>query len=287
MKNYSLLIGNGINNIGKDNSWDNLITEIAVFCKIKFKIDDEKKAHFPLLYEEIFLTAAQKNKIKEIDLKRFIANKVATIKGNNIHKKIASLNCSNIITTNYEFSLEGIFPKKNNGLINEKIYSIFRHYTIHKKNFWHIHGDSNHAASINLGFEHYGGQLQYIRNYVTKGYEFTNNKKHIPLPLIKLLQQKKITHHSWIDLFFTTDIYIIGLTFDFVETDLWWLLTYRARKKIEYPHLIKNEITYYIPKKFATSAKNKLDLFKATQVKVVVIDKTGESFYNNILNKLN
>lgn len=33
---------------------------------------------------------------------------------------------------------------------------------------------------------------------------------------------------SWVDLFFTHDIYILALTLDTNEIDLWWLLTYRA-----------------------------------------------------------
>ena len=33
---------------------------------------------------------------------------------------------------------------------------------------------------------------------------------------------------SWLNLFFTHDIYIVGLTLDPCEIDIWWLLTYRA-----------------------------------------------------------
>ncbi len=285
MKKISLLIGNGINNIGKDNSWDNLIVELSKFCKVDFKITDEKKAHFPLLYEEIFLTAARKNKINEHDVKKFIVQKVSQIKENGLHSKILSIPAKNIITTNYDFSIEGVTPSKNNGIINEKIYSVFRHYIVNDKKIWHIHGDCLHPQSINLGFEHYGGQLQYIRNYVTTGTNYASPKIST-LPFIKRLERNKLNDDSWLDLFFTTDVHIIGLTFDFVETDLWWPLTLRAREMIKKPKLIKNEIVYYIPKKFASAAKNKLDLFKATNVRVEIIDKIGEKFYNHVLNKI-
>lgn len=285
MNKTTLLIGNGINNTGKDNSWNNLLKELSKFCKIDFKITEEKKSHFPLLYEEIFLTSAKKNKIKESEVKNFIAQKVKNITSDSLHSKIRSFPSQNIITTNYDFSLEGVTPKKNNGIVIEKLYSVFRHYTINGKKFWHMHGDCKSPASINLGFEHYGGQLQHIRNYVLTGTNY-KSKKLNTLPLIKRLEKNKINNESWLDLFFTTDIHIIGLTLDFVETDLWWLLTLRARKMIENPKLIKNTITYYIPKQFAKKAKNKLDLFEATNVKVKIINKTGEYFYNDILKNL-
>jgi hypothetical protein len=284
-KKYSVLVGNGINNIGGDNSWDNLITEISRYCQVDFEIDNEKKKQFPLLYEEIFLHAARKSKVKETDLKKFIADKVSKIAGNQLHEKIRALNISHIITTNYEFTLEGEIPKKNYGVVSEKIYSVFRHYRVGSKKIWHIHGDCLHPQSINLGFEHYGGQLQYVRNYVATGTNYTL-KKLSKIPLIRRLEMNKLDSNSWLELFFTTDIHIIGLTLGFVETELWWLLTFRARKKIEKKGLIKNEIVYYIPKQFEMDSKNKLDLFRATDVKVEVIDKSGEDFYNEILRRL-
>src|SRR5690349_11071795 len=112
----ALLIGNGINNISSNNSWNNLIDEIARHCKVDFVIDDEKRKHFPLLYEEIFLHAARKTGIKESDLKRFIAEKVSVIRGNKLHERIRNLKVQDIITTNYEFSIEGTAPAKNEGV---------------------------------------------------------------------------------------------------------------------------------------------------------------------------
>lgn len=283
---YSVLVGNGINNIGKDNSWDNLITQICAYCKVKFPIDDEKKKHFPLLYEEIFLTAARKNSISESDLKRFIAEIVLAIKPNKIHDQIRSLPIENIMTTNYEFSLEGNTPEVNSGVIKEKLYSVFRHSRIGTKKIWHIHGDCLHPGSINLGFEHYGGQLQQVRNYTATGTNY-QSRKISNIPLISRLKYKnRLYNNSWIDLFFTTDIHIIGLTLGFVETELWWLLTFRARMKINMKIPIRNRIIYYMPKRFEIESKNKLDLFRATDVEVVLINKPGESYYQEIIDRL-
>jgi len=286
MKQYSLLVGNGINNIEGDNSWDNLVNKVGEFCKIDFKIDADRKKHFPLLYEEIFLTSAKKTGLAEDTLKKFIGQQVSVIRENDLHRKIRSLSSVDILTTNYEFSLEGSTPATNNGSVKEVKYSIFRHYRVSSKRMWHIHGDCIHPISINLGFEHYGGQLQQIRNYVASGTTYTSNKTS-KVPLINRLRTGNLTGDSWVELFFTTDIHIIGLTLDYVETDLWWLLTFRARKIAEKRYPIKNKITYYIPKRFAKDVKYKLDLLAATSVDVVVIDKLDLEFYSEILSKLN
>ena len=34
---------------------------------------------------------------------------------------------------------------------------------------------------------------------------------------------------SWIDLMFTTDVYIVGFGMDFSEQDIWWILNKRQR----------------------------------------------------------
>src|ERR1044071_6251122 len=88
---YALLLGNGINNVDGDNSWDQLIHKIGEFCKIDFKIDADRKKHFPLLYEEIFLCTAKKTGMTELRLKKFIATQVSTIKGNDLHEKFRQL----------------------------------------------------------------------------------------------------------------------------------------------------------------------------------------------------
>ena len=279
---YSLLLGNGINNVDGDNSWDQLIQKIGEFCKIDFKIDADRKKHFPLLYEEIFLCTARKTGMTELKLKKFIGTQVSTIKRNDLHEKFRLLKTTDILTTNYEFNIAGQPPTTNSGIIQETRYSIFRHYRVGNKKVWHIHGDCMHPQSINLGFEHYGGQLQMIRNYVVSGttYKGINNT-----PLIRRLNAD-FKYSSWIDLFFKTDLHIIGLTLDYVETDLWWLLTYRARLMIEKRLRINNRIVYYIPKKFAKDIKYKLDLLGATSVDVKVIDKTDREFYLEILKDL-
>jgi hypothetical protein len=266
---FSLLVGNGINNLVPNNSWQDLLEDMVRFCEVEGLINHRSTKPFPLLYEEIFLKSLQMSRRKENELKTFIARKVAQIEPNALHERIREFAIDDIITTNYEFSLEGQVPVKNKGVIEEKVYSVFRHYEVNSIRYWHIHGDCRVPNSINLGFEHYGGQLQQMRNYVVSGthYERVGLTKH---PFIKRLKAKESMGLSWIDLFFTTDIYIVGLSLDFVETDLWWLLTYRARQLYYRSRPdITNKIVYFLPREYKEAALVKLDFLAANGVQVV------------------
>lgn len=281
----TLFTGNDINNITPNNSWHDLLEDIVKFCEAGKLVTHFENKPFPLLYEEIFLKSLKQKHRNERDLKNFIASKVSQINGHAIHQRIRESGNQNIITTNYEFTLIGETPQKNNAVISEKLYSVFRNYEKSGVKYWHIHGDCRNPASINLGFEHYGGQLQQIRNYVVSGTNYTN-KKLSKLPLIKRLETKKLNGESWIDLFFTTDVYIFGLALDFVETDLWWLLTYRARQVLYKKHKnIKNKIYYFIPHEYLDKSRSKIDLLLANDI--VIVDhfsgKNKSDYYNNVL----
>ncbi|SKD08156.1 hypothetical protein SAMN05660461_4108 [Chitinophaga ginsengisegetis] len=287
MKNLVLLIGNDINNISRGQSWKDLLQDIITFCHAGDCVELDDKKPFPLLYEEIFLTASKNHRIREKDLKSFIAIKAAEIKANPLHSAIRELKPAHILTTNYEFTLEGQIPLENTSIIKEKFYSIFRRYEVDDIQYWHIHGDCLNPMSINLGFEHYGGQLQLMRNYVVSGTVYSS--KEVPKPsLLRRIHAREVYFHSWIDLFFTDDIHIFGLSLDFVETDLWWLLTYRARQKFHHKNVpVPNHIFYYIPEEYVAASKFKLDLLTANDVTIVSLpgkDKLG--YYESIIKQI-
>jgi len=134
-----------------------------------------------------------------------------------------------------------------------------------------------------------------MRNYTVNGTQYKS--KEVPKKSLvgRLRAGQQPGYHSWIDLFFTHDIYIIGLTLDFVETDLWWLLTYRARLKyykskrkgVKYID-VANNIHYFIPRKYEEKAKAKLQVMDANGIIVHSIpgpDKTP--YYNEVLNRIN
>ncbi|MBV7528792.1 hypothetical protein [Chitinophaga sp. sic0106] len=287
MKNLVLLIGNDINNISAGRSWKDLLQDILTYCHTSGCIEMDDKKPFPLLYEEIFLTAIRQHNMKEKDLKTFIAGKTAEISPNQLHAAIRALQPEHILTTNYEFTLEGTTPTDNTSLIRETTFSIFRKYTMDHIHYWHIHGDCLNPMSINLGFEHYGGQLQLMRNYVVSGTIYTN--KAVPkASLIRRIRHNEVYFHSWIDLFFTKDIHIFGMSLDFVESDLWWLLTYRARQKFHHKTIsVPNNIYYYIPEAYTERSKFKLDLLKANGVTVVSMPApTKLAYYLGIIEKI-
>jgi hypothetical protein len=140
-------------------------------------------------------------------------------------------------------------------------------------------------ATISLGFEHYCGQLQDLRNYVVSGTNYKTKNYHND-PLTKRLSTLKGDPESWVDLFFTKEIHIIGLCLDFIEIDLWWLLTWRAKLMSQKRMNLKNSIIYYIPKKYFDFSKGKLELLQNLSVTVKVIDKEGALFYNTVFDTI-
>lgn len=287
MTNTALLIGNDINNINKGTSWNHLL--ISIKNKYHVQTLENGRKPFPMLYEEIFLSAIQQQHMDEKELKTFIADAVSNIQQNELHELIRELSVENIMTTNYDFSLAGTHPKEKTSLVNETTYSVFRKYHSLNKTYWHIHGDCNNPFSINLGYEHYCGQLQKMRDYVVNGPNYSASTKIYKASLIRRLQAgRQMALQSWIDLFFTTDIHIFGLSLDFVEIDLWWLLTYRARNKFYKKNtFIKNQIYYYIPNKYVNDSSDKIQLLRANDVKVEIIDEENKSkYYQKIINSI-
>ncbi len=286
MSTYTLLVGNDINNISPGVSWAELL--VAIKNKYNVPLLENGNKPFPMLYEEIFLHAIKDSDIKEKELKIDIANHLSSISQNELHGVIRQLPIQHIITTNYEFSLEGSVPSTNTSLIRETTYSVFRQYQMENKTYWHIHGDSNAPLSINLGYEHYCGQLQRMRDYVVNGPDYTSPTIHKASLIKRLSQGKNLNIQSWIDLFFTHDVHILGLSLDFVEIDLWWLLTYRARNKYyKKSTFINNRLYYYISAKWADKSKDKLQLLRANDVEVVIINEAKKlQYYKQVLNRI-
>lgn len=81
MRDYSLLIGNGINNITNGNSWLDVLNNLGATYGIK--IDTHEKP-FPLAYEEIYFNISNKqaNGFSENKITGSIASKINTIKPN-------------------------------------------------------------------------------------------------------------------------------------------------------------------------------------------------------------
>lgn len=292
MSDKALLIGNDINNATSDYSWSNLLSDLIGYAKLKEPPTMEGKP-FPLFYEEIFLNSARQYGTKEKRLKTYIAVKALRLRPNAIHKKIISLNIPTLLTTNYDLTLEAVLktnPDKtqNVSVSRESRYSLFRVSQINKHRIWHIHGSATHPSSITLGYEHYSGYLQQMRNYVVVGKKGSDNQHH-EQALARKIKEGTVRHDSWVDFFFTHDIHILGLNLDFVEIHLWWLLTYRARVSLFNKLEIKNTITYYYPQHYEEKSKYKLQLLRANGVLTVpLLMKAGNrmGYYKRVLQQV-
>lgn len=283
-----LLVGNDINNATGPYSWANLINGLMEYADASPPINIENKP-FPMLYEEIYLNAVKKHNAPEMRIKTFIAAQTRNMESNELHKNILDLGIQNILTTNYDLCFEktlGFEEKscKNAGVIQENIYSMFRHHNMKSHKIWHIHGSQTLPGSITLGYEHYGGYLQQMRNYVATGTQKTYKHKNF-LPMARRIRKGNVEHLSWIDFFFTHDVHIFGLNLDFVEMHLWWLLSYRARVIVEGRFPVTNKIYYYYPAQYEDRSRHKLEMMRISEVETI---KTGNfknktAYYNNVI----
>jgi len=263
-----LLIGNDINNLRPGYSWKDLLEELIRFVGAKGHIEPISE-QFPLFYEEIYSYARREHTKSEREIKEFIANKVERISGDSIHKRLMALKVDNYLTTNYDFALENATESlgqiKNTAVVDETRYSLFRRMQCGRKFIWHIHGDKDRPGTICLGYEHYSGYLQAMRNYVVSGVAYTDFRKDA---LLK--RWTALDYVCWIDHFLTSNIYILGLRLDFVEMHLWWLLSFWSRRGREGGKSVtfNNKIVYYVPDRYWSSSDAKLRFMKAFNVEI-------------------
>jgi len=105
MADSVLFLGNGPNNIAGDNTWQDLIANIVAFIGATGQIDIKDKP-FPLLYEELIVEALKNRRKTEREVKNYIADKTRIFYKNEIHERIATNDIRNIVTTNYDYTIE-------------------------------------------------------------------------------------------------------------------------------------------------------------------------------------
>lgn len=292
MENAVLLVGNDINNATESYSWEALIKGLLQHVKAEHSVNQDNKP-FPLLYEEIYLYALKNHRFKEKEIKKFIANNTSKMQSNELHSAILDLGIENIFTTNYDLSFEraaGMDTKNctNKGYLAETRYNLFRYHQTKTSKIWHIHGSQTVINSITLGYEQYGGYLQQMRNYVATGTGKNYKKKEFS-PIRKRIENGTLNYESWVDFFFTHDVFIFGLNLDFVEIHLWWLLNYRGRVLAENRFPVTNRIYYFYPDKYKSTSLHKIAMFKANGVIPIsesYYSTSKLSYYQQIINGL-
>jgi hypothetical protein len=252
----TLLFGNGLNQLTTDLiSWKDLLDNI----KKKNKFENLALPN-TMIYERILMERPKLSEgifAVEGNIKKDIAKQMRNIPTNKYYELVHKLGFKNYLTTNYDYSLnkkikENGFSSKSNS--TEDIYSIRRNTSILDENgkeeckIWNIHGEVNRPASIMLGLDHYCGSIGKLDAYLKGTYEFQDKKQPIRVKSITdKIKNREFDNYSWVELFFNTDIHILGLSLEYSETDLWWILNKRARimnDKKTSVH-ISNKICYY------------------------------------------
>lgn len=282
-----LFLGNGINRIDNDYSWEDLMHDLLGFAGLDKAMTTAEKP-FPLLYEEIYLRWAQENSLPELELKKKIRDLLRKIKSNRLHHQAMRLPIDSILTTNYDYNLEAVIP---GGLqaarylrpIKGSKYSLLRRRQAGDKVIWHIHGENHAPGTILLGYEQYAGYLQTIRNYVISGVRY----KNFEMPALnQRIRKGEWDILSWIDHFFFSDVYILGLSMDFVEMHLWWILDFRARLMTNGDFGLNNNIRFIYPAHLTTWMKPRVDLLCACNVECLafpVVNDDWAMMYQQVL----
>jgi hypothetical protein len=326
----AFLIGNGINRAISNGvkSWETLLKDISSAYNVKVDVNDFKP--FPLAFEEIVFKSGGHFEKTLKEIKESIAAAYEHTPANDLHRAIIESGIENILTTNYDYAFEkALFedfinsrefgPKSTDETLNSvKRRTWFKERILknrlkqHELSVWHIHGEIDQrllpsesktvspANSIMIGYEHYGKYLGEIQKYIR------GEKGKYNIPVNQKISEQNLKPISWIDCFFQNELHIAGISFDFSEHHLWWLLNYRAKQirtgKINEKNI--NSIYYYyhvtsdlFPDKpdvyvkvllKKNNEKAKIDLLKALGVNTVEIPialNDYKSYYEQFLKK--
>lgn len=299
MKN-SIFFGNGINRLSSRNiSWNALLDNI----KEGRRFQDDRLPN-TMIYERIIMERPPIGidvLYDEFRVKEEISRLMNSIDPCEIYTDLFQLDCDNFITTNYDYAfIESVRNLPNVKLpiyefSTEDVYSIRRLKEIRfemqlKKDYWQIHGEIRKPATIMLGLDHYCGSIGKIDNYIKGGYKYQNEHETVSeISMQEKLIDQTFNKSSWIELFFTSNIHILGFTFDFSEVDLWWILNKRARmKRTDILHdKISNKIYYYC----SEIDEQKKGLFESLGIEVIITnlsDKESKYFdyYKDTIKKI-
>lgn len=275
----TILYGNGLNLLSQPKkTWTKLLKEL--FKKYGNDLIPDHKP-YPMVYEELFLRNVLLKLKDEKDVKNEVIKFVAQNKVNEFYKMLSEFGLKNYLTTNYDFTLEEQFKTegyewKYNGKENK--YSVFTYMEIEGTDtkVWHIHGNAVKVNTIQLGFDQYCAATRKVIAYTIGELEFENQKIRT---IIDKLKDYQFDTLSWIELFFTTDIHIIGLSMDYSETDLWWLLERRARY-IKWKSVNRNKIYYYDI--LSKDSKSKEQLMTAFGVEYIPFKNENKKDWSNV-----
>lgn len=233
---HSLLLGNGINRVALQRGWHEILQDLATTFDGKDLMPHIESKPLSMFIEELCARSTMPFRKAEQMVKVEFAKLLKQIDSVEAHTRVCD-QFNVIMTTNYDFTIEEAFSGPLHSpafLAPESRYSLFRRHTAGMKEIWHIHGDVARPASMVLGFDHYAGYLQKIRNYVTDWVEVKahpHGRARSPVKQGNLEFTDNCTVYSWVDYFLRDHVHIVALGLDFTEIDLWWLLLHKRRRK--------------------------------------------------------
>ena len=245
-KRTTILLGNGPNRLAEAAiSWNDVLQHLGTMAPLPSGVSNFNKP-LPLLFDEIALALERLNQGGPRKLKNQIADVMRPLSPNSVHRKVMALRLQDVLTTNYDYTLESVvadvvsrpFPLKASP--TESRFSLFRHRDTGTSRVWHIHGEIDYPRTLQLGYEHYGAYLGRIHDYLTDG-----NRGHAS-PFVRGKGLDTAIQYSWIDIFLRDNVHIIGLTLDFSEIDLWWLLVYKERLRCKSRYSVGTTVYHHI-----------------------------------------
>lgn len=242
----TILFGNGLNMLTESNaSWAELVSAIDI-------AKNEERIPFTLQYEAKLSDSPKSYQNTNNEILANIVNTLKEYKSNGIYDWLASLDIEHYITTNYDYVMKKALSSQGYKRLQKEgsdRYSLRRRICCNNsgkgKRIWHIHGDIDAKTSIMLGLGYYGAKISRMKDYIDGNYCYDYKKKKIPVgPLKNRLQTGIAEPESWIDLFFISNIHILGYGFYYDEIDLWWLLAKR-KELLSTIKITPSRIIYY------------------------------------------
>ena len=240
------MVGNGFSRIifSRMPEWGELFDDINCTSSPKINIKNPTFLYEACLLRNRLLDGAFKEKLIS-RIKNYIYSDGVNENIDDLEtfgEYLAKKHIENIITTNFDKGLEFILCEKcgyeavppcEAEIKNfEKIYSLRRYFKFQKNDhtvtLWKIHGDTDNLASVSLGFDQYCGSLAKLDNYIKGNYKSSCGLS-CNTPIRDKCEGKPFDNLSWAELFFKTNVYILGYGMSFSEIDIWWLLNKRIR----------------------------------------------------------
>lgn len=273
----TILIGNSINLMSEGYSWRDLLTGLIEYIGKSPAIKFKREKPFTLLYQEILIRANRYTPHREKELKSFIIKSLEKIKHNDYHKKYVELGFKNILTTNYDYNLESSLEAEFNSanVLRETKFNLFRRKKVKNKYVWHIHGEIESPSSITLGYDHYVGYLSEMNKYVSSGTTTRKEKIRSAVKSNRINFENDSLPYSWIDLFLKDEIHIVGLSLDYTELDLWWLITFKEKLRDTNPTLGKTYFYYFTKEEDELDNVARREEAHQDTIKISLLDSYG------------